>query len=247
MSSNIQQTAPSTETYNTKIDQAGPELPKNWPSDITFITDHTYSDAVTDEQRAALGRTGAELETHTRVTAKQVAETSSRIAITIIENEKHPAKGQRGLFAAQDLEPDSFIILYLGHVHINSLSDTDPHSDYDLSLDHNIGLSVDSARAGNQSRCANDYRGIAERPNAEFRDCFIKVPSPKRAGGTKWERRVGIFVLSAGKAGLRKAGIKAGEEVLVNYGKSYWESRKVMATFRKDAEMLKVANAALEL
>ena len=35
----------------------------------------------------------------------------------------------------------------------------------------------------------------------------------------KWERRVGIFVLSAGKAGKRKGGIKPGEEILVSYGK----------------------------
>lgn len=66
---------------------------------------------------------------------------------------------------------------------------------------------------------ANDYRTIAERPNAEFRDCFIQVKSTKRIDGMKWERRVGIFVLSAGKAGKRKGGIRAGEEVLVSYGK----------------------------
>lgn len=84
-------------------------------------------------------------------------------------------------------------------------------------LDREIGLSVDAAKSGNESRCANDYRGVAERPNAEFRDCFIQVPSVKRAGGLRWERRVGIFVLSAGKAGKRKAGIQAGEEILVSY------------------------------
>lgn len=95
------------------------------------------------------------------------------------------------------------------------MSDTNPHSDYDLSLDRDIGLSVDAATCGNESRCANDYRGIAERPNAEFRDCYINVPSLKRAGGLKWERRVGIFVLGPGKAGKRKAGIRAGEEVLI--------------------------------
>ena len=69
-------------------------------------------------------------------------------------------------------------------------------------------------------RCfqANDYRTIADRPNAEFRDCLVQVRS-KRADGMKWERRVGIFVLSAGKAGKRKGGIKAGEEILVSYGK----------------------------
>jgi hypothetical protein len=130
--------------------------------------------------------------------------------------------------------------------HNNSLSDTDPNSDYDLCFDRDIDLSVDASKSGNQSRCANDYRGIAERPNAEFRDCFIKVPCTKRAGGTKWERRVGIFVLSTGKAGKRKYGIRAGEEILISYGKQFWESRKLMAQFREDFEMLKVADAALQ-
>lgn len=221
-------------------------LPKNWPEEITYLRDHTYSDAVTDEQRAQLGRTAVELETHCKVSKAQLAAIPKGIAITIIQDEKHPARGQRGLFAAEDLEPDRLVCLYLGHIHQNSLSDTDPHSDYDLCFDRDIDLSVDASKSGNESRCANDYRGIAERPNAEFRDCFIKVPCSKRAGGTKWERRVGIFVLSAGKAGLRKRGIKAGEEILISYGKQFWESRKMMAQFRDDFEMLKIANAALE-
>jgi len=107
------------------------------------------------------------------------------------------------------------------------MSDQDPHSDYDLNLDKDIGLSVDAAHSGNESRCANDYRGIAERPNAEFRDCYVKVPCAKRAGGMKWERRVAIFVLSAGKAQLRKNGIKAGQEILVSYGKGFWEGVRI--------------------
>lgn len=211
-----------------------------------YLTQPTWSEAITPEQRSQLGRTSKELDTREKVTAAQIASTPKTCAITIIQDEKHPAHGQRGLFAAEDLEPDRFVCLYLGHVHNNSLSDTDPHSDYDLCFDRDVDLSVDAAKSGNQSRCANDYRGIAERPNAEFRDCFIKVPCIKRAGGTRWERRVGIFVLSAGKAGKRKHGIKGGEEILISYGKQFWESRKLMAQFRKDFEMLEIANAALE-
>lgn len=228
------------------VAEVNESLPHNWPAEITFLTDHTYSDAVTDEQRTALGWQGGELDAHSKIPPDQIAATRCAVIIKTIEDPKHPAHGQRGLFAAHHLAPDRFICLYLGHVHTNALSDTDGHSDYDLSLDRDIGLSVDAARSGNQSRCANDYRGIAERPNAEFRDCFIKVASLKRAGGTKWERRVGIFVLSAGKARKRTAGIKEGEEVLVSYGKGFWGSRKLMATFRKDADMLAAANAALE-
>lgn len=202
-------------------------VPFNWPEEITYLTDITFTQAVTDEQKQALGRTTTDLELHAKLTPTQLSLISTNTAITTIANLAHPANGQRGLFAARHLAPDTLVCIYLGLVHQNSLSDTDPRSDYDLSLDREIGLSVDSSRMGNESRCANDYRGIAERPNAEFRDCFVKVPCAKRAGGTKWERRVGIFVLSAGKAGLRAKGIKEGEEILLSYGKGFWESRKV--------------------
>jgi len=223
---------------------AAQTLPHNWPKDqnVAFLTDLTYSPAVTADLRTALGRTTAESATYPKIPAESLYST---VSITTISDEKHPACGQRGLFAALDLEPDAFICLYLGHVHMNSLSDTDPHSDYDLNLDRDLGLSVDAVRSGNESRFANDYRGVAERPNAEFRDCLIQVPSGKRADGVKWERRVGLFVLSSGKAGKRKAGVKAGTEVLLSYGKSYWEARQVIAKFRKDSEMLRVAEAAL--
>ena len=229
------------ETQNSSKD-----IPTNWPNDIKYVYDHTYSERVTPEIRAALSRTTSGNETFTKIPPELIKHPCPHLQISIITDLKHPVCGQRGLFAAHHLEPDSFICFYLGHVHTNSMSDTDPYSDYDLSLDREIGLSVDAARAGNESRFANDYRGIGDRANAEFRDCAIQVPTSKRADGVKWERRVGIFVLSAGRAGKRTAGIKAGEEILVSYGKGFWEGRKTVASYRKDAEMLKIAEAALD-
>jgi len=220
-------------------------LPENWDHNVTFLTEHTYSATVTTEMRVALARNTAESASYPKLHVEQLKSPCPLIKITIIDDEKHPARGQRGLFATEDLPPDSFICQYLGHVHTNSMSDTDPNSDYDLNLDREMGLSVDSAHAGNEGRFANDYRGIAERPNAEFRDCLVQVPSSKRADGSRWERRVGLFVLSSGKAGKRKAGVKKGCEVLLSYGKSYWEARQLLAKFRKDDEMLKIAEAAL--
>ena len=214
-------------------------VPYNWPNEIQFLPDQTYSTAVTTDLRSALSRTSTESATLARIPRERLKTPCPWVNILTITNEKHPAKGQRGLFAAQQLEPDSLICLYLGHVHTNSLSDTDAHSDYDLSYDRETGLSIDAAQSGNESRFANDYRGIAQRPNAEWRDCLIQVPSDKRADGVKWERRVGIFVLPAGNAGKRKGGIKAGDEILVSYGKGFWESRHLMAKFRKDFEMRK--------
>ncbi|GAB7365054.1 hypothetical protein MBLNU230_g5835t1 [Neophaeotheca triangularis] len=226
-------------------EDASPQ-PISWPEDVQWLTDITFSEKVTLDQRADLSRPLREGETWEKVPKEEIISPAPTVAITTIDDAKHPAHGQRGLFAATNLPPDKFICLYLGLVHTNSMSDTDPHSDYDLSLDRDLGLSVDAAKASNEARFCNDYRGIAERPNAEFRDCLIQVPSDKRAGGRKWERRVGIFVLSAGKAGKRKAGVKAGQEILVSYGKGYWEGRKTLASFRKDEEMLRIAEAALE-
>lgn len=197
---------------------ATPDCPDNWPDDVPFLSDQIYTEAAL-ELRPKLSRSLSQNISWDKVAPDLIHSVCPWVKVVTISDEKHPANGQRGLFASEHLIPNQFILLYLGKVHCNSLTDTDPHSDYDLSLDRDIGLSVDAAREGNESRCANDYRGIAERPNAEFRDCFIQVPCPKRREGKRWERRVGIFVLSAGKAGKRKAGIKAGEEILVSYGK----------------------------
>ena len=219
------------------MDDESSSIPENWPDDVTFLREQSYSSTITSEMRAGLSRTNNETDTWAKVPPSSLKAPNPLVAIQIVSDPKHPAHNQRGLFAVQHLEPDSLISIYSGHVHTNSLSDTDPHSDYDLSYDKDLGLSIDGAKAGNESRFANDYRGVAERANAEFRDCFVQVASEKRVGGVKWERRVGIFVLSAGKAGKRRKGIRAGEEVLINYGKSFWEARKTLAEFRGDAEM----------
>lgn len=106
--------------------------------------------------------------------------------------------------------------------------------------------------AGNEARFMNDYRGIASGPNAEFRECWVQMHGESEAAAVagresvaseedngkeratksrerarqRWERRMGVFVLGAGKAGKRKEGIKKGEEVLVNYGRTFWRERK---------------------
>ncbi len=149
----------------------------------------------------------------------------------------HPAAGSHGLFAAQDIEGNTFVRAYLGVLHTKQ--DADFHSTYDLSLCHddrlldkspdsdvaaladavdaiNIGdeddnptaLYVDSRYWGNESRFVNDYRGIADRPNVEFRS-FIQLDTSD--GKPKFQ--MGLFTTRP----LRK-----GQELVVNYGKSYW-------------------------
>ena len=143
-----------------------------------------------------------------------------RVQCQKISDEIHPANGQYGLFAAHHLAPDSFILPYLGYVHTEA--ESDETSNYDLSLDRDVGIGVDAATMGNEARFINDYRGVpgADKANVEFRDIWIDV------GRGKAGKCIGIFVLPAGKSGKRAVGIRKGEEILVSYGKGFWQARK---------------------
>ncbi len=103
-------------------------------------------------------------------------------------------------------------------------------SDYDLWLDHAADVAVDAAGMGNEARFVNDYRGIPgkERPNAEFRGTW-----DPRFGNGSGERGMAVFVLPAGKKAVGKArtvGIARGEEILLSYGKGFWDRRREEAT-----------------
>lgn len=154
--------------------------------------------------------------------------------IAQIEDASHPACSQHGLFATRRLAPDELVSVYLGLVHGSSALDMEgaSASDYDISLDREIGVAVDAARLGNEARFVNDYRGVPRRgsgasasgPNAEFRDVWLEYPG--EAGEGVGERGLGIFVLGAGKSGKRSGGIEAGQEILVSYGRGFWEERR---------------------
>lgn len=99
------------------------------------------------------------------------------------------------------------------------LKTPDPHasSNYDLSLDREMGIGIDADKKGNEARFINDYRGVGERPNAEFREIWDV--------GRK-ERGMGVWVLPEGRSGRGKGGVRKGEEILVSYGRGFWGARK---------------------
>ena len=110
-------------------------------------------------------------------------------------------------------------MLYLGRAH--GETEADPESDYDVRLDRELGIGIDAAREGNEARFVNDYRGIrSDGPNAELRDVWME------AGEGIVERRIGVFVLGAGRKGRKEKGIVKGEEIVVSYGKGFWNERK---------------------
>ena len=219
-------------------------LPKAWPPAIIYLTAPKYSPTidhglllhhhpqVPNEQIPSSLLPPPQLPT---MTLSQSQSPCPLVRIKPITNPSHPAHTQHGLFAAQPLAPSTFILSYLGYVH-STANPTDPDqpptepskSDYDLTLDASLGLAVDAAHMGNEARFINDYRGVpgagaSSGPNAEFRDVLVDVSGKPGL----LERRVGVFVLSAGKAKAKRRakGIARGEEILVSYGKGFWRER----------------------
>ncbi|RYO91680.1 hypothetical protein DL763_004913 [Monosporascus cannonballus] len=197
--------------------------PKNWPATVTYLTQPIYSPALGESQRQALKARPPELTTE--IPSNLPRGPSSAVRIVPIADVSHPAYQQSGLFAARSIPPGSFIIPYYGIVHASLTSDDDGEnqghgkSDYDLWLDHEADIAVDAEKAGNEARFVNDYRGVSGRPNAEFKECW-----DSRRG----EKVMGVFALPAGRARAKKSavGIRKGEEILVSYGKGFWERRQ---------------------
>ncbi|KAK3902278.1 hypothetical protein C8A05DRAFT_44265 [Staphylotrichum tortipilum] len=103
-------------------------------------------------------------------------------------------------------------------------------SDYDLWLSRPADLAVDAARCGNEARFVNDYRGVpgrqGKKANAEFR----VVWDPRRGKGAQdGEMGMAVYVFPAGKRAVGRArvvGVARGEEVLVSYGRGFWQGRR---------------------
>ncbi|EXJ93892.1 hypothetical protein A1O1_02285 [Capronia coronata CBS 617.96] len=233
------------------------QLPKNWPREISYLTSIHIPQPLSSsllhiQVNPPTGSNAGDrfdsISSLPIIESRATVSPNPLVRITPITSASHPANGQYGLFAARALPPSTFIILYLGTLHrscnspaaeeanASSSSATSSSitgstadssyatSDYDLSLDRDLGLAIDASKCGNEARFINDYRGIRPAgPNAEFRDCLVQVgPAPGRL-----ERRIGVFVLSPGKAGgARAKGIAKGEEIVVSYGKGFWNARK---------------------
>lgn len=207
--------------------------PKIWPLTMPYLTQSIYSDMLTKDQRQALKTRSPNLTAEVPSTLPRGP--STLVRILRIEDASHPAYQQSGLFAARPIPPGSLIVPYYGIVHHSTSShdgdgdadaDADAEqgqehekSDYDLWLDREANIAIDAEKAGNEARFVNDYRGVSRRPNAEFKECW-----DTRTG----ELVMGVFALLAGKACTKKSGggIRKNEEILVSYGKGFWEHRE---------------------
>ncbi|KUJ23069.1 SET domain-containing protein [Mollisia scopiformis] len=191
-------------------------LPKNWPPILPYLRAPSYSKSLTPTYLSALRTKPQDIPVIPTNTPRGPCQL---VRITPITSPSHPTNGQSGLFATRDLKPATFILQYIGEIHATpSNSDPDPHaeSNYDLSLDREHGIGIDADKRGNEARFINDYRGVAERPNAEFREVWDE---------RRKERGMGVWVLPEGKSGKGR-GIRRGEEILVSYGRGFWGARR---------------------
>lgn len=187
------------------------EKPRNWPQDIKYLPAPSQSKSLSASHLAGIRARPAALPFIPRDLCPCP---NPWVKITAISSPKHPASGQYGLFATRHLKPGTLILPYIGVVHPGTESSTE--SDYDLSLDRDADLAVDAAQAGNEARFINDYRGVRDRPNAEFREVWCEKYG---------QRCMAVFVLPEGKKTKGKGGIAKGEEILVSYGKGFWGHR----------------------
>lgn len=191
-------------------------VPKGWDGHIIYLHAPSYSKKLSHDKTQAIVFSRSDLGPNIQVYKPNGP--YSNVKITPVTESAHPACGQHALYANQQLPADSFVLPYLGYVH--DQNDINITSDYDLSLDRELGIGVDASTMGNEARFINDYRGVASAPNAEFRDIYVDI------GNGMAEKRVGVFVLSAGKSGKRAKGIARGAEILVSYGKGFWSERQ---------------------
>ncbi|RPD63232.1 SET domain protein [Lentinus tigrinus ALCF2SS1-7] len=176
--------------------------PPRWPAHLEYLEQPRYHASVSSHVRELLSPT---LTRHTM--SAQTHLQKAPVAIQLISDPSHPARGQYGLFATKKIPPRTLLIDYIGEVHC----DDRPESDYDLSLyrtpDH-VSVGVDAQFCGNEARFINDYRSVKIKPNALFQERRTE----------SGELRMSVWSGSEP--------IKKGEELLVSYGKSWWRARE---------------------
>ena len=177
------------------------KVPKCWPNDVEYISDFVWSKHVSNE---ILKECGVNYNVSLMNHKNNINKNSNKlIRIKIINDIKHPAYKQRGLFALKKIKNKTYICDYIGYIETTEYESLT--SDYIMFFYKN--LSCDACKMGNESRFMNDYRNISDKPNCEwknYRDIHGRL-------------RIGVFA---------SKDIKKGDELLVTYGKAFWKSRK---------------------
>jgi hypothetical protein len=179
-------------------------LPKNWPDSVRYLKENIVDKSVSPPTLKL------ECKDARSLMCPRVDGVCKIVAIKKIDSIGHPARGQSGLFALKDITPRTYVLDYKGLVTANC----SVTSDYVLSFDGN--LSIDAENNGNEARHINDFRGVSKRPNAEFDNYFDK----------DGVLHMGVFSLYER--------IPKGQEILVSYGKGFWQARGLLPSYTAD-------------
>jgi len=143
--------------------------------------------------------------------ALHVPRPTSGVEIRVLE--VGPCSGARGLFAARDFVPGERVMRYCGVAKARGPAGSGDASDYLYALG-GAAVDIDAARAGNESRYANDCRGTGKARNAQFVEAWGAAD-----GRPVDDTAADSLSLAVWIEALRP--IAAGDEILVSYGANY--------------------------
>jgi len=129
----------------------------------------------------------------------------SFVEIQQIANNTHPAFGQFGVFSKIQLERGYVLGEYTGVVKLTNLKKTSGYASI-LYEDGTHSIDVDAVEAGNEFRFLNDYRGVSATPNVKL---FATV--------FNGEYHIAVTIIKR---------VNKGEELLVDYGSTYWVEKE---------------------
>ncbi|KAJ3254348.1 hypothetical protein HK103_007230 [Boothiomyces macroporosus] len=173
-------------------------LPKNWPKEIRYLNSNEW------KQPPALYTSPSATDKDILSYDANITGPCKLVRITRITDESHPAFPAYGLYSTAVIPAKTLILNYIGVV--ESEQEASQTSDYILHFDKEF--SVDAEFAGNEGRFVNDFRGIGEKPNVKFELYKNK----------KGQVNMGIWSI---------AKIPKGTELLVTYGKGFWQQRGI--------------------
>ena len=134
-----------------------------WPSTCKYLTSLVWGDDVRAAkdvyQKYKRSADGKHVEANASATKRNVR-------WQLITDERHPAKGEYGLFAQRKMERGEHIIDYLGLVTLKG--NESKTSDYTASFGDDNELALDAELMGNEARMINDFRNTGKRANALF-------------------------------------------------------------------------------
>ena len=169
-----------------------------WPAGVAYSNDYKWDSSVPAAVAATYRPAGG--------SRRRSGRSCPRCYGCRITDEHHPAFGQNGLRAAVDLACGAWVLDYTGIV--SPKADEDAASEYACEFGQRGELTLDATRWGNEARFINDYRNTGHAQNVEFR-----LRRDRRG-----ELRQGVYVCA-------KGGVRAGEELLISYGRGFWRAR----------------------